>query len=76
MKYQQLVLQLVIRRHALGMTQQEVAERMGQNSHQHLGRLESIEVIASVPTLEAWTMALGVSLHFDMRIRRGRKQDG
>lgn len=72
MKYPELVRQLVIRRHALQLTQADVAERMGVGSPQHLGRLEGMEVIAKGPTLERWCDALGVSVHYQLRVRKPR----
>lgn len=70
MKYPELVRQLVIRRHALGLKQSDVAELMGVTTPQHVGRLEGMIVIAKGPTLERWCDALGVSLHYELRIKQ------
>lgn len=70
MKYEQLVRVLVIRRHALGLRQADVAELMGVGTPQHLGRLEGLEVIAKSSTLERWTEALGLHLHYEVKVRK------
>ncbi len=74
MKYEQLVKQLIIRRHALGLTQADVAETMGMRTPQHLGRLEGMQIIAQPPTLERWCNALGVSVHYQLRVRKPRRR--
>jgi len=70
MKYAQLVRELVIRRHALGLTQAEVAEAMGVRTPQHLGKLEGMQAHARQPTLERWCDALGVNLHYKLIVRK------
>lgn len=71
-----MVRQLVIRRHALGLTQTQVSALMGVGTPQHLGRLEGGEIIAKGPTLERWCDALGVSVHYQLRVRKPRRKNG
>jgi predicted transcriptional regulator len=63
-----LVAELVAKRRAAGLSQGEVAERMG-TSQPAVARLEAGQVDARMSTVQRYADAVGLSLHLDLRPR-------
>lgn len=59
--FEEIARQVILRRGRLGLTQQELAERVG-TSHSAISRLESGQHRASIDTLERIGAALGLRL--------------
>jgi len=64
--------ELVVRRHALGLSQTEVAARMG-TSQSAVARLEAGEGDIRLSTLERYAAAVGVSLAWSLDEEAGER---
>jgi predicted transcriptional regulator len=62
----ELVAELVARRHATGLSQSDVADRMG-TSQPAVARLEAGASDVRLSTLERYATVVGVRLRFDLR---------
>lgn len=67
---QQLLAELVSHRHAVGLSQADVAQRMG-TSQPAVARLEAGGVDARVSTLERYAAAIGARLEMRLEMRLG-----
>ena len=62
----ELLAELVARRHAAGLSQGEVAERMG-TSQPAVARLESGQVDARMSTVQRYAAAVGAQVNIEIR---------
>ncbi len=70
----ELVAELVARRHAAGLSQGEVAERMG-TSQPAVARLEAGQLDARMSTMQRYAAAVGVRLHLGLAPSPSTRED-